>query len=109
MIQAGFHLHKQAVLLEYNLNRFVKQKKKQAQCDWADITMIYEQPIHLMREILQEVKKQAILSEREDWFIHMISERYAPYEHYVLAQLDEDIACSLCADLIALNENVKTC
>lgn len=71
--------------------------------------MVYEQPIHLVREILQEVAKQATLSVRADWFVHMISERYAPYEHCILAQLDEDIACSLCADLIALNENVKTC
>lgn len=108
MIQTRCSLHKQAVLLEYNLNRIVKQMRKQPQCDWAEITEVYEQPIHLVREILQEVKKKVTLSVRNDWFIHMITERYAPYEAYVLSQLDEDIAMSLCEDLIALNENLRT-
>lgn len=108
MIQTRFHLHKQAVMLEFQLNRFASKMQGRNNSDLAEITMVYEQPVRLTREILIEMKQQAKhLKEKDDWFIHMITERYAPYEDCVLSQLDAEVADALCEDLRTLNEHLK--
>lgn len=107
MVQTGFYLHKQAVLLEVQLNKFASQMQGKQYHDFADITMIYEQPVRLMREILIEMKAKAKqLNEEEAWFLSMVSERYAPYENCVLSQLEPEVARSLYEDLKALNEKL---
>ena len=92
-MQTGFKLHKQAVLLEYNLNKVVDYVQGKENSTLADICEVYEQPVRLIREILVEIKQenQEQLSERNQWLMEMIQERYSPYEQYVLGQLDEDI------------------
>lgn len=104
-MQYGFKIHKQAVLLEYSLNAIVQQGKGK---EVADITMIYEYPIRVMDVMLQEVKrKNEDLKERIIWIIHMIQERYRPYESCVLIQLEETICKALCEDLVMLHEQMR--
>lgn len=109
-MQTGFKLHKQAVLLEYNLNKVVDYVQGKENSALADITEVYEQPVRLIREILWEMeqREKERLSERNQWLMQMIQERYSPYEQCVLSQLDEDICLSLCADLETLRQGLRT-
>lgn len=106
-MQTGFKIHKQAVLLEYNLNKFVAQAKKESYSTMADISMLYDKPVYIMREILLQMKEERSLSERHQWMIQMIQARYQPYEACVLKQLDESICVSMCKDLETLNQEMQ--
>lgn len=105
-MQTGFKIHKQAVLLEYNLNTFVAQAKKEACSSLADISMLYEQPVHIMREILLQIQQEERLSVWDRWMIQMIQARYQPYEECLLKQLDEAVCISMCKDLETLNQGM---
>lgn len=103
-MQTGFKIHKQAVLLEYNLNTFVAKTKKEPYSTLADISILYEQPVHMVRSILLQMRNEHEVSERGKWMIEMIQARYQPYETYLLKQLDEVVCDAMCKDLETLNQ-----
>lgn len=101
-MQQGFKIHKQAVLIEYNLNRIMKQVEQNKA---ADIAMIYDRPIQIIQEMLQQIKQGSYpLQARQAWVLEMIVERYRPYNGCVLTQLEEPVCLSLCADLQLFQE-----
>lgn len=60
-----------------------------------------------MRELLSKMK-QRTLATNQAWYIQMITERYAPYEDCILAQLEPEIANCLHEDLKTLNKNLQS-
>lgn len=107
MRKQGFYFHKEAVLLEHNINQLAVWMNQRKTSGIADITMVYEQPIKLVREVLKLLQKRQKLKETEDQLIQVIDKRYAPYEECVLSQLDQETAVSLCDDLINLNDALR--
>lgn len=105
-MQTGFKIHKQAVLLEYNLNTIVAKAKREPYSTLADISILYEQPVHMMRKILLQIQQEQTLSIRDKWMIQMIQARYQPYEDCLLKQLDEMICYAMCKDLEALHQEM---
>lgn len=103
-MQYGFQLHKQAVLIEHRLNGILGHNEGR---EIADITMIYEHPVHLIKQLLSKITyKNEELDEPSKWVIEMIQMRYQPYESYVLAQLETPICECLCKDLEMLYDKM---
>lgn len=103
-MQYGFHIHKQAVLIEHNLNGILAQHEGS---EVADISMIYEHPIYIIKQLLTKVEhRNEDLDEPSKWVIEMIQGRYQPYESYVLSQLEEGTCNCLCKDLQMLYDTM---
>ena len=68
-----------------------------------DITMVYDQPIHLTAEILSELQDK-VRNETELKTIQDIKTKYCTYQGYILSQLDEEICEKLVDDLKRLSE-----
>ena len=107
MRKQGFHFHKEAVLLEHNINQLAVWMNQRKNSGIADITTVYEQPVKLVREVLKLMQERIKLKEKDDKMIQTIDARYAPYEECVLSQLDQETAVSLCDDLISLNDALR--
>lgn len=99
----GLQIHKQAILIEYYLNQTVNKLKGQHHSELADITMVYDQPIRLMAEILSDIQKD-VKSETELRSIQDIKKKYCVYQSYILTQLDEAVCDELVNDLKELSE-----
>ena len=99
----GLQIHKQAILIEYYLNQVVDKLKGQRYSELADITMVYDQPIRLMDEILSDVQNDT-KSEAELRSIQDIKKKYCAYQSYILTQLDETVCDELVNDLKKLSE-----
>ena len=95
---ALLRIHKQAFQLEQILTQLMQKTHPQGY--EMEITEIYDSPIRMCEEVLDEVKTNDNFETIEE-----IKQKYWPYQHCILTQLSEDIAQALCDDM----EYMKRC
>lgn len=98
----GFKIHKTAVTLEVSLNRMIAQNGGN---EIVDITMIYDQPISLICEVLHSLQPS---SEGIRNNIRRFLRSYEVYQSKLLMQMEERVLLRLCDDLERLLKEMKT-
>lgn len=102
----GFSVHKEAVLMEIYLNDIMRFSTSGNSYGSADITMIYDAPVLLIKRMLAPLKQY--MPKTVQLAISELEQKYQSCENQILTQMEKTTTLSLCSDLKMISSLIQS-